>query len=108
VAVVVPLREGAYAAARGLLADGPPFDPEGLGLERHHVIPEAVFVFECQRGREGFKALIRDPALWQAAPGWHELASGPPRLAENMFSWVRPGSRVDATILPPGLHTTRE
>jgi hypothetical protein len=62
VAVVVPLRGDAYAAARGLLADGPPFDPESLGLERHQVFltqQEAVFVFECERGREGLRSRIR-------------------------------------------------
>ena len=47
--VVLPLREGASERAAQLLRSGPPFDPEEVGLDRHHVFltdEEAVFVFE--------------------------------------------------------------
>src|SRR4029453_15691800 len=37
VAVVVPIRRGTAEAARRLVEEGPPFDVERLGLERHHV-----------------------------------------------------------------------
>src|SRR5512132_4597696 len=36
VAVVVPIRRGTAEAARRLVEEGPPFDVERLGLERHH------------------------------------------------------------------------
>jgi hypothetical protein len=103
-AVVVPLREGADVTARNLLADGPPFDLEALGLDRHDVFltpQEAIFVFECEQGAQGFEALIQDPGLWQAASAWHDLVSGPPRIAEDMFSWARPERAIDTTPLPP-------
>ena len=48
--VVLPLREGTSEQAAELLRGGPPFDPEEVGLERHHVFlteREAVFVFEA-------------------------------------------------------------
>src|SRR5580765_1332727 len=52
-AVVLPLREDDGEAVRALLAAGPPFDPEALGLDRHQVFltaSEAIFVFESTVG----------------------------------------------------------
>src|SRR5206468_12675028 len=49
VAVVVPIKRGSAEAARQLVEEGPPFDLERLGLERHHVFVserELVFFFE--------------------------------------------------------------
>ena len=47
--IVARLREGTQAEAEELLDQGPPFDPEELGLERHAAYltsGEVVFVFE--------------------------------------------------------------
>jgi hypothetical protein len=90
--VVLPLREGASARAAELLRGGPPFDPEAVGLERHHVFlteREAVFVFEAD-SRDAAEHLVGEGRFWSAASAWKELVAGPPRLAEDLYSWVRP------------------
>ena len=63
--VVLPLREGASEQAAELLRGGPPFDPEEVGLERHHVFlteREAVFVFEAD-SRDAADELLTSAAL---------------------------------------------
>ena len=90
--VVLPIKPGARDRARDLLRRGPPFDPGEACLERHQAFvneDEAVFLFEAD-GRQAVERLANDPALWQAGAGWTELVAGPPRLAEGVFSWVRP------------------
>jgi hypothetical protein len=92
VAVVIPLREAALDTARELLAAGPPFSPETLGLDAHHVYltgSEAIFVFESQNGAAALEPLLSEPGLWQRAAEWRDLVSGPPRMAEDAFSWER-------------------
>jgi hypothetical protein len=49
VAVVVPIRRGTAEAARRLVEEGPPFDVERLGLERHHVFLPQLIVRSCCR-----------------------------------------------------------
>lgn len=88
-ALVVPLKPGARAEAESLLAQGPPFDPAGLGLENHEVFlteQEAVFVFE------GVPALLlsrsaENDVIWAAAAAWEPLVEGPIRFAERTYSW---------------------
>jgi hypothetical protein len=90
--VVLPLREGTSAQAADLLRGGPPFNPEAVGLERHHVFltdQEAVFVFEAD-SREAAERLVGGGTFWSAASAWKDLVAGPPRLAEDLYSWVRP------------------
>ena len=104
-AIVVPLREGSRAAAERLLAEGPPFDPEERGLERHTVYlsdEEAVFVFEW-RGSGSFEPLFAESAFWERLAVWHEHLAGPPRVAEPAYSWRHRGN-ADQSLLPPGLH----
>ena len=89
--VVLPLREGASKKAAELLRGGPPFDPEEVGLERHHVFlteREAVFVFEAD-SQDAADRLIGEGHFWSAASAWKDLVEGPPRLAEDAYSWVR-------------------
>ena len=96
-AVVAPLRPEAHDAVQSLLAAGPPFDPEGLGLDRHEVFltpSEVVFVFESPLGSSALEALLAQPRLWQRAAAWHEHVSGPPRIAEDVYSWTRPGAET--------------
>jgi len=105
-AVVLPLREGSHEAVLGLLAAGPPFDPDALGLDRHQVYltgSEAVFIFESKLGADALEPLLQDPGMWQSAAAWHDHLSGPPRIAEDVFSWTRPSMRIDPSLLPPGL-----
>ncbi len=98
--IVVPLQQGASDRARALLRKGPPFDPEAAGLERHHVFltdHEAVFVFEVD-APDAVERLSSDPTLWEALAGWNELVAGPPRVAEDVYSWVRPSESEDVSF----------
>lgn len=106
IAIVLPLREDAHDAVRALLAEGPPFDPNALDLDRHLVFltpSEAVFVFESKVGADALEPLLQEPALWQSVGAWHEHIASPPRIAEDVFSWERSDFEVDRTLLPPGL-----
>jgi hypothetical protein len=97
IAIVLPLKEEAHDAVRALLAAGPPFDPEALGLDRHQVFltaSEAVFIFESDLGAAALEPLLQEPELWQSAAAWHEYLAGPPQIAEDVFSWTRAGART--------------
>jgi hypothetical protein len=90
--VVLPLREGVREQAAELLRGGPPFDPEEVGLDRHHVFltdQEVVYVFEAD-DIDVAERLIGDESFWLAAAAWKDLVAGPPRLAEDVYSWIRP------------------
>jgi hypothetical protein len=106
-ALVVPLRPGADEPVRGLLAKGPPFDPESIPeLDRHEVFitpDEVVFVFESERGSDALTAMLSRPDFWKAAGAWEEHVAGPPRLAENAYSWSRVDGPGELSFLPtPG------
>lgn len=91
VVVVVPLRAGAHQLAAAVLEQGPPFDPEQVGLERHQVFlteREAIFLFEADAA-DAVDRLVKDTSLWGAAAAWTDLVAGPPRIAEETFSWVQ-------------------
>jgi hypothetical protein len=104
-AVVLPLQPGAEPAVRALLAEGPPFDPDAIGLDRHEVYltpTEAVFVFESRLGANVLEPLLAEPGLWDTAAAWREQLAGPPRIAESVYSWQRMPAG-DPSLLPPGL-----
>ena len=89
--IVVPLQEGASQRAAELLRNGPPFDPEEVGLERHHVfltVQEAVFLFEADDSGAA-ERLVANESFWSAAAAWKDLVAGPPRLADDVYSWLR-------------------
>ena len=95
--VVLPLVEGAADRAAELLRGGPPFDPDEVGLGRHQVFlteSEAIFLFEADSA-EAANRLLSDAHLWAAATAWKDLVAGPPRLADNPYSWVRAHKPVD-------------
>jgi len=92
VAVVVPIRRGTAEEARRLVEEGPPFDVERLGLERHHVFVserEVVFFFEGDSAAAAVDALSRSPGVLKAALRWRSILAGRPRLAEEQFGWTR-------------------
>jgi hypothetical protein len=92
VAVVVPIRRGASEQARRLVEEGPPFDVEHLGLERHYVFVsgrEVVFFFEGDSAATVVEALSRNPGVLKAAARWRGILAGRPRLAEEQFGWTR-------------------
>lgn len=92
-AVVLPLKENAQGEIRALLDAGPPFDPETIqGLDRHEVFltpEEVVFFFESGLGTQALAAAISRSEVWQSASAWQEHLDGPPRIAEEVFSWSR-------------------
>ena len=105
--VIVPLKPNAHSSVSRLLKQGPPFDPRAIeGLDRHEVYltsDEAVFVFESHLGSDALAPLLSDPKLWEAVSAWGEHVAGPPRIAEESFSWSRGESADDVSFLPtPG------
>ncbi len=67
--VTARLKPGAGAEASRLVGEGPPFDLEASGLERHYVFltgDEIIFLFEV-RARPARGAEARDPA-WRVPP----------------------------------------
>ena len=92
VAVVVPIRRGTAEAARRLIEEGPPFDLEGLSLERHHVLVsqrEVIFFFEGENAEAAVDALAQEPGVLQAAVRWRRILAGRPRLAQERFAWAQ-------------------
>ena len=105
VALIVPLRKECGDLARGLIAEGPPFDPQTAGLERHHVLlsdREAIFVFEGTAPREALEQLAGNPDLWRAAIAWRGCIAGKPRVAEGLYSWAN--ALDDAAVGATALH----
>jgi hypothetical protein len=104
-AVVLPIKPGARDRAQDLLRRGPPFDPHEACLERHQAFvteDEVVFLFEAD-AQEAVERLADHAALWQAVSGWTALVAGPPRLAEGVYSWVRPHPPDETSFTPtPG------
>ena len=96
IAVIARLKEGAADRARELLDQGPPFDPEALGFDRHVVYvseDEAVFIFEGAR----VAALVRTLSgagfeARRAFSAWEPLLEGLPRLAQEAYFWQRAAS----------------
>jgi hypothetical protein len=106
VTVVLPLLPGSGDAVRALLEEGPPFEPDEIRLDRHEVLltsEEAIFVFESRLGAHALDPLLEDPAFWERAAAWHAYLAGPPRIAEEVFSWTRETFSIDEALLPPGL-----
>jgi hypothetical protein len=96
--VALPLKEGALEKARELIASGPPFDPEEMGLERHRVFlldDEVLFVFESGPSAQKLEDALACPDLWRGASEWHDLVSGPPRVAEDAYAWESEPSPVE-------------
>jgi hypothetical protein len=90
--VAVPLKEGMLEQARELIAEGPPFDSEETGLERHRVFlleDEVLFVFESGQSAKKLEAALARPDLWRGAAAWQDLVAGPPRIAEAVYAWDR-------------------
>ena len=104
VIVIVPLKPESHSSVSRLLEQGPPFDPVVIeGLDRHDVFltsDEAVFVFESHLGADALSPLLADPKLWEAVSAWGEYVAGPPRIAEEVFSWSRAEVADSVSFLP--------
>jgi len=103
--VVLPLKEGMSAQAAEMLHRGPPFDPSKVGLARHQVFltdDEVVFLFEAH-DLDAAERLVGDQSFWKAAVAWRDLVAGPPRIADDAYSWERPRLPDDLSFAPtPG------
>jgi hypothetical protein len=92
VVVVVPIEHGTAEAARRLIEEGPPFDLDRIGLERHHVFVserEVIFLFEAESAAAAVDSLARSPGALKAAARWRGILAGRPRLATEQFAWRR-------------------
>jgi hypothetical protein len=90
--IVARLQPGKHEQAEALLRQGPPFDPEELGLHRHGVYltaREVVFVFEAPEVEWIVNDLVDDPVLSRAFGPWRAIVAEPPRLAHERFYWSR-------------------
>jgi hypothetical protein len=90
VAIVVPFKPQYRQAVEALVAQGPPFDPDRVALERHDVLVterEVIFVFEGSAGEEIVRRLMAQPQLWRAALAWRKYLNGQPRIARQAYSW---------------------
>jgi hypothetical protein len=95
--IVARLKEGAHDRAEALLAQGPPFNPEDLGLHRHAAYltaSEVVFVFEAPEVEWIVNDIIDDPITSTAFGPWQTLIDGTPRLAHERFYWTREESKL--------------
>jgi hypothetical protein len=98
IAVIVRLKPGAAERAEHLIAEGPPFDPTQLGVQRHTVFltdEEAVFVFEGGDIRPALSKASRllSPGVLAA---WEPVIEGLPRVAREAFFWKRREQTWDA------------
>ncbi len=90
--IVARLQPGKHEEAEALLRQGPPFDPEELGLHRHAAYltaNEVVFVFEGSEVEWIVNDLIDDPVLSTAFGRWRAILDEPPRLAHECYRWAR-------------------
>jgi hypothetical protein len=90
VAVLVPLKPGAFERAHALVEEGPPFALEDTGLTAHHVYLtpyEAVFVFDGPSARDAVEALVGEADVWAAATAWRDCLAAKPYVAEPAFAW---------------------
>jgi hypothetical protein len=88
--IVARLRPDAHDEAERLLRQGPPFDPESFGLERHATYltaGEVVFVFEAPEVEWIVNELIDDPTVAAFFGPWERLIDTPPRLALERYYW---------------------
>jgi hypothetical protein len=75
-----------------LIAECPPFDPSGMGFERHSVYlagDHALFVFEGGHLDQLMQSVIKDPSSLGAFREWEKLLDGMPRVAREAYHWER-------------------
>ena len=99
--IVARLRDDAHDEAEILLREGPPFDPERIGLERHAAYltaGEVVFVFEGPEVEWKVNELVDDPTISAFFAPWQKLVDGTPRLAHERFYWSRAGDKLSVGL----------
>ena len=95
--IVARLRDDAHDEAETLLRQGPPFEPEEIGLEGHSAwltAGEVVFVFEGHEVEWVVNDLIDNPAVAVFFAPWEKLVEGTPRLAHEHYHWSRGAEKL--------------
>jgi hypothetical protein len=95
--IVARLRDDAHDEAEVLLREGPPFEPEQVGLERHSAYltaSEVVFLFEATEVEWKVNELIDDPVIAPFFAPWEKLIDGTPRLAHERYHWSRADEKL--------------
>ena len=90
--IVARLKPGVHEEAERLLEEGPPFEPEELGFERHGAYitsSEVVFVFEGDEVEWIVNDVIDDARIADSFVPWELLLDGTPRLAHERYFWSR-------------------
>ena len=88
--VTLKLLSGTQERAAELIATGPPFDPEDLGLARHAVYlgdDLVIFTFEGEDVEARVGALINDPVRSASFAAWTPLLAGTPAIAHELYYW---------------------
>jgi hypothetical protein len=91
--VLLPIRDGKEEQVRALLEQGPPFEPERVGLRQHHAFVadhHVVFLFEAERDLPSVRKLLSGGELWRAAAAWRGAIAGPPLVSRPVYSWSAP------------------
>jgi hypothetical protein len=95
--IVARLQPGRHERAEELLRNGPPFDPEELGLHGHAAYltaGEVVFVFEAPEVEWIVNDIVDDPVLSAAFAPWRAILAEPPRLAHEHYHWTRAQDKI--------------
>jgi hypothetical protein len=95
--IVARLKKGAHEEALKLLGNGPPFDPDELGFDRHSAYissREVVFLFEARQVEWIVNDIIDDGLISESFAPWESLLEGSPRVAHERFFWSREQSKL--------------
>jgi hypothetical protein len=90
IAIIAPLKPGSHEDAATILREGPPYELDRTGFERHSVFlstTAAVFVFEGPSVESQIHELVDDPVRSAAFSAWGPLLEGSPQLAREEFFW---------------------
>ena len=64
---------------------------------------EAIFLFESGLGNDALTPLLSEPGFWRVAAAWRDHLAGPPRLADEVYSWASGAESGEVFYLPtPG------
>jgi hypothetical protein len=88
--IVARLKQGMHEEAERILQQGPPFDPEQLGFQRHGAYissQEVVFVFEAPEVEWIVNDLIDDAVISAVFEPWEQVVEGTPRVAHERYFW---------------------
>lgn len=88
--VILPIKDGTREDVRRLVAGGPPFVPDDLGLERRHAFVtdgEVVIFFEGTGA--ALERVLGDASLAVVAGAAGQYVAGAPRVARDAYSWAK-------------------